>query len=489
MRLVNPPQSVLIEHALTREGCRLSRDGALVVRSGERRGRVPAAKRVCSDDPLVWRGEGSPNQPLTAAEYARHRRLAVDHLDGLSTVYVIEAYACWDPRYRHPVRVVCGQAYHALFMWNMLVRPDEGEAFDDRGCITIYNAGELRLAPGEPLDCSVDLNFDAREMVILGTQYAGEMKKGVFTFMHYLLPPLGVLTLHSSVNVSRETGDATVFFGLSGTGKTTLSADPDRLLVGDDEHGWSADNIFNIEGGCYAKCIGLTRESEPMVHDAATRYGAILENVMVDEASRRPDFAATDLTPNTRASYRIDSIGNALLPCRASAPTNIVLLTCDAFGVLPPVSRLNADQLAYHFLAGYTAKIPGTEVGVRTPVPTFSPCYGHPFLAYHPSRYADMLREKPGATAWLINTGWIRGAYGEGQGERIPLRDTRAILDAIHSGELAGIATEEDPVFGLAVPERCPGVPTDILRPIDAWPDRDRYLEAARALLDRFPAQ
>jgi len=372
-------------------------------------------------------------------------------------------------------------------MQNMLVhhhhRP---ERFDGANAITIFNAGAQKIVDGD-IDCAVDINFDAREMVILGTQYAGEMKKGIFSFMHYLLPPRNVLTLHSSVNVSRETNEPTIFFGLSGTGKTTLSADPARLLIGDDEHGWSVDGMFNIEGGCYAKCIGLSVVTEPLVFGAATRYGAILENVAVE--CGQPDFESSEITPNTRASYPVEFIENIKCPCVAGVPKHIVLLTCDSFGVIPPVSKLTPAQLGYHFRAGYSAKIAGTEDGIESPVPTFSACYGHAFLAYSPALYAGMLAGMASETsAWLVNTGWIGGGYGVG--ERIPLKYTRAIIDAVHSGELEKSDTTCDPVFGLAVPTRCFGVPQNILQPSDAWgaDRRTAYMNAAQTLFDQFPS-
>jgi phosphoenolpyruvate carboxykinase (ATP) len=333
----------------------------------------------------------------------------------------------------------------------------------------------------------VSLNFDSRELVILGTQYAGEMKKGVFTIMHYLMPKRGVLSMHCSANEGPG-GDVSLFFGLSGTGKTTLSADPRRLLIGDDEHCWTDRGVFNIEGGCYAKCIGLSAEKEPEIF-RAVRFGTVLENCVIGPQTRTVDYADSRLTENTRASYPIEFIPNAKIPCVGGQPKNVILLTCDAFGVLPPVARLTPAQAMYHFISGYTAKVAGTEVGVKDPEATFSACYGAAFLVWHPMKYAQMLADKMQqhqASAWLINTGWTGGAYGSGS--RIRLAYTRAIIDAIHSGQLAKAPTTTEPVFGLAIPTAVPGVPSEILIPRGTWLKPAAYDAKAIHLAKLFQA-
>ena len=373
---------------------------------------------------------------------------------------------------------ICARAYHALFMWDMLIRPTAEELADfGTPDYTIINAGGFSAnaqTAGMSSKTSIALSFERKEMVILGTEYAGEMKKGVFTIMNYLMPKLGVLSMHCSANESKE-GTTSLFFGLSGTGKTTLSADPGRLLIGDDEHCWSDDGIFNIEGGCYAKMINLSAEQEPEIW-SALKFGSVLENVIYNPQTRVVDFADTRITDNTRGAYPIEFIENAKLPCVGPHPTNVVFLTCDAFGVLPPVARLNPAQAMYHFISGYTAKVAGTEEGVTDPEATFSACFGAPFLVWHPTKYAEMLAEKlrhHNAPTWLVNTGWSGG--GHGVGSRMKLKYTRAIIDAIHDGSLANAPTETDPVFGLEVPTLCEGVPSEILIPRNTWSDKAAY--------------
>src|SRR5262249_26639283 len=363
---------------------------------------------------------------------------AVDFLNFRPNIYVVDGYAGWDPRHRLKIRVICARPYHALFMHNMLIRPtrDELENFGDPDYV-VFNAGEFpaNLHTEQMTSrTTIDLSFEFKEFVILGTEYAGEMKKGVFTIMHYLMPERGVLSMHCSANEGPG-GDVTLFFGLSGTGKTTLSADPQRRLIGDDEHCWSDRGVFNIEGGCYAKCINLSAEREPDIFQAI-RFGAVLENVICNERTRQVDYADGRLSENTRASYPIEFMPTAKETCLGGHPRNIILLTCDAFGVLPPVAKLTPAQAMYHFINGYTAKVAGTEEGIRDPEATFSACFGAAFLVWHPMKYAQMLADKMQAhqaSAWLVNTGWSGGAYGTGS--RIKLAFTRAIIDAIHSGE------------------------------------------------------
>ncbi|KAI9218712.1 ATP-utilizing phosphoenolpyruvate carboxykinase [Blastocladiella britannica] len=464
----------LYEDALKYEdGTYLSSTGALITSSGAKTGRSPRDKRVVEEETSardIW--WGPVNMKISESVFMINRERAIDYLNTRSRLYVFDGYAGWDPKHRIKVRIVCARAYHALFMRNMLIRPtDEELEHFGHPDFTIFNAGQFpanRYTTGMTSTTSVAINFKRREMVILGTQYAGEMKKGVFTIMHYLMPKQGVLSLHSSAN-SGEDGDTSLFFGLSGTGKTTLSADPHRYLIGDDEHCWSDDGIFNIEGGCYAKTIDLSAEKEPEIF-AAIRFGSVLENVVFNKESRLVDYTDASLTENTRCAYPIEYIPNAKLPCVGGHPKNIILLTCDAFGVLPPVAKLNSAQAMYHFISGYTAKIAGTEEGVTEPSATFSACFGQPFLVWHPTKYANMLADKikeHSADAWLINTGWNGGKYGVGK--RISLKYSRAIIDAIHNGELANAEYENYPVFGLSIPKKVTGVPESVLHPKKAW--------------------
>ncbi|KAI9202800.1 ATP-utilizing phosphoenolpyruvate carboxykinase [Polychytrium aggregatum] len=470
----NASVAVLYEEALQYEaGTALTSSGALFTDSGAKKGRSPKDKRIADEPSTVediwW---GPVNIKIPAKSFMVNRERAIDYLNLRQRLYVLDGFAGWDPKYRIKVRIVCARAYHALFMRNMLIRPTAEELANfGEPDFTIFNAGEFpanRYTTGMTSTTSISISFERREMVILGTQYAGEMKKGVFTVMHYLMPKAGVLSLHSSANEGKD-GDVSLFFGLSGTGKTTLSADPHRFLIGDDEHCWSNDGIFNIEGGCYAKCIDLSAEKEPEIYNAI-RFGSVVENVVYDPVSRDVDYGNASLTENTRCAYPIEFIPNAKIPCVGAHPKNIIMLTCDAFGVLPPVSKLSAAQAMYHFISGYTAKIAGTEEGVTEPQATFSSCFGSPFLVWHPVKYASMLAEKMSehkADAWLINTGWSGGAYGTGK--RISLKYSRAIIDAIHAGELANAEYEEYPIFGLQIPKHVNGVPSEILNPSKVW--------------------
>ena len=487
----DPSPAILYEHALgTERDCAIADSGALIAYSGARTGRSPADKRIVdapeSRDAVWW---GAVNRPLAPAAFERLREQAVAYLNTCRQVYVIDGFAGASAETRVRVRVICERPYHALFMRNMLIRPALlGETAIGTPDCTIYNAGRCgadHTIDGVSSETSVALNLERGELVILGTEYAGEMKKGVFTLMNHLMPARGVLPMHCSANAG-DSGDVALFFGLSGTGKTTLSADPGRALIGDDEHCWGDEGIANIEGGCYAKVIDLAPAAEPQIH-GAIRFGAVLENVVFDPATRAVDYADGSITQNTRCAYPADFIDNARLPGRGGVPQRILFLTCDAFSVLPPLSRLTPEQAMYHFISGYTAKVAGTEMGVTEPEATFSACYGAPFLVRHPALYARMLAErieKSGASVWLVNTGWSGGPYGTGS--RIRLRHTRAMLDAIHSGALDGAEERLDPVFGLAVPTACPGVPERLLDPAAGWPDRGAYIEAAVALAGRF---
>jgi len=412
----------------------------------------------------------------------------VDYLNTRQRIFVIDGFAGADPEYRVKVRIICERAYHALFMHNMLIRPTREQLAEFEPDYIIYNAGRFPAnshTPGLTSKTSVDLYFENREFVILGTQYAGEMKKGVFTIMNYIMPKQNVLSMHCSATEG-DTGDVSLFFGLSGTGKTTLSADARRRLIGDDEHCWTDDGIFNIEGGCYAKVIGLSAEAEPQIY-SAIRFGSVLENVVFDELSREIDYDDISITTNTRAAYPVDYIENAKIPGIGGHPSHVIFLASDAFGVLPPVSKLTPEQAMYHFLNGYTARIPGTEVDVTEPKATFSACFGAPFLVWPPEVYARMLADRMqqhGSRAWLINTGWSGGSYG--RGGRIRLRYTRAMIEAIHSDELEKTSYHEEPYFGLQVPEQCPNVPDEILWPRNTWDDPAAYDHTAQKLVQLF---
>lgn len=505
----NLSPAALYEEALMHgDGARIADSGALIAYSGDKTGRSPKDKRLVRKgwsegepepaaraDDLWW---GPVNIAISQRTFDINRSRAVDYLNTRKRMYVVDAFAGWDPNHRLKVRVVCERPYHALFMWTMLIRPTPAEAasFGEPDWV-IFNAGRFPANPltaGMTSTTSVDLDFHGDrgvptgggEVVILGTEYAGEMKKGIFTVMNKLMPERGHLSMHCSATADPRTGTSSLLFGLSGTGKTTLSADPERRLVGDDEHVWTRDGIFNIEGGCYAKAIHLSKENEPQIFEAL-KFGAVLENVRLDEADHHVDFDDTSITQNTRGAYPLEHVPNAELPAVAGHPTDVIFLTADAFGVLPPVSRLTPEQAMVHFISGYTAKVAGTEQGVDKPEATFSPCFGGPFLVWHPARYAELLAEKireHDAKVWLVNTGWTGGAYGEGQ--RISLKHTRAIIDAIHRGLLAEAATDTDPTFGLHVVKEVPGVPGEVLSPRSTWADGAAYDAAASELAGLF---
>ncbi len=490
--LRNPAPSRLYEEAIRHEpGTTIADSGALIAYSGEKTGRSPKDKRVVrhaeSEHNVWW---GPVNFPLDELTFMINRERAKDYLNTRERLYVIDAFAGWDPKYRLKVRVICSRPYHALFMHNMLIRPtDEELASFGEPDFVIYNAGQFpanRYTTGMTSNTTVDVSFELGELVILGTEYAGEMKKGVFTIMNYLMPTKGVLSMHCSATADPATGKSSVLFGLSGTGKTTLSADPKRKLIGDDEHCWSDDGIFNVEGGCYAKAIYLSREREPEIFEAL-RFGAVLENVVYDNARHHVDFNNATITQNTRGAYPIEFMPNALVPCMGGHPSDVIFLTCDAFGVIPPVSRLTPEQAMFHFVNGYTAKVAGTEMGVNEPQATFSPCFGGPFLVWHPNKYAELLADKVRqhhANVWLVNTGWSGGAYGVGQ--RMKLAYTRAIVDAIHSGALKDAPTQTDSIFGFDIVTRCPHVPDEMLIPRNAWADPNAYDVTARKLAESF---
>ncbi len=488
----NLPPSRLYEEAIRHEAAsRIADSGALVAYSGAKTGRSPKDKRIVkhpeSERDIWW---GAVNVALSAESFSINRERAIDYLNTRERLYCFDGFAGWDPKYRLKIRVICSRPYHALFMHTMLIRPTKQELADfGEPDYVIFNAGQFpanRRTQGMTSKTSIDLSIEDKEMVILGTEYAGEMKKGVFTIVNYLMPKRGVLSMHCSATSTRTGDRSSILFGLSGTGKTTLSADPTRMLIGDDEHCWSDDGIFNIEGGCYAKAIDLTPESEPDIFQAI-RFGAVLENVVVDDQDRHVNFHDARITQNTRGAYPIEFIRNARVPCLAGHPSDIIFLTCDAFGVLPPVSRLSPAHAMYHFISGYTAKVAGTEMGVNEPQATFSPCFGGPFLVWHPGKYAELLSDKMRqhrANVWLVNTGWTGGTYGVGARMQLPL--TRAIVDAIHTGQLADGPVARDPVFGFDVVTACPKVPADILQPRNTWSNHASYDTTAHILAGLF---
>jgi phosphoenolpyruvate carboxykinase (ATP) len=479
----------LIERAIQRHEGVLAENGALVVQTGHFTGRSPKDKYIVRDSnteqTVNW---GPVNQPLTEGQFDRIYSRLVVFWQGRE-LFVQDLIAGADPTYSLPVRVVTRLAWHSLFGRQLLIRPPF-EALDNHvPQFTLMFAPSFQTSPSEDGTHSgtcIAINFTRRLVIIAGTSYAGELKKSIFTVLNYLLPERGVLPMHCSANVGDD-GDVALFFGLSGTGKTTLSADPNRRLVGDDEHGWSDRGIFNFEGGCYAKCIRLSRENEPQIWDAV-RFGTVLENVVLDSEKRTLDFDSDLLTENTRAAYPVEFIDNAVIPGLAGHPRSIVFLTADAFGVLPPIARLTPEQAMYHFLSGYTSKLAGTERGLgREPEATFSACFGQPFLPRRPEVYAEMLgtkMRKHDVACWLVNTGWIGGAYGTGR--RIQLAYTRAMVNAAIGGKLDGVAFEEHPVFRIAVPKECPGAPAEVLDPRGQWKDKAAYDEAARGLAERF---
>jgi phosphoenolpyruvate carboxykinase (ATP) len=469
--------------------------GALSNSSGLRYGRSPKDKRVVLDETTkdnVWWGD--VNIPISPDGYARNRQRVIDWLQYKRELFIIDGYAGWDPDYRLKIRIICTRPYHALFMKCMLMRApvDElVEEFKTGPDYTVMNAGEFVADPltdSVTNGTSVNVNFKERELIVLGSGYAGEMKKGIFGVMHYFMPLRDVCSMHCSATEGKD-GDCTIYFGLSGTGKTTLSADPNRLLIGDDEHVWTPKGIFNIEGGCYAKCIDLTREKEPEIYDAI-KFGAVVENIVYmkdGDDPREIDYFCTDITENTRAAYPLEHIPNAKFPSISGHPKNMIFLTCDANGVLPPVAKLTNEQTQYHFITGYTAKVAGTEVGIIDPEATFSACFGAAFLPLHPFTYAKLLGElveKYKTDCWLMNTGWTGGKFGIGK--RFELKYTRKFIDAIHDGSLAKAEYRNFPGFNLAVPKSCPGVPEKALWPKDTWEDKEGFDRQLKKLAGEF---
>ncbi len=479
----------LVEESVRRGEAMLAEGGPLVSRTGQYTGRSPEDRFVVKEPSSEgWIGWGKANRPFDAAAFDRLKERVLQHLQGRD-LFVQDAFSGADPSYRLPIRVVSEYAWHALFARHMFLRPTAEELAGHEPRFTVLAAPTFQADPrrdGTHSEAFVLLNFAQRLVLIGGTRYAGEIKKSVFSVMNALLPRQGVLSMHASANVGSK-GDAAVFFGLSGTGKTTLSADPARTLIGDDEHGWSDTGVFNLEGGCYAKMIRLSAQAEPEIHATTRRFGTVLENVACDPQTRKLDLDDASLTENTRGAYPLDFIPNASATGTAGHPANLIFLTADAFGVMPPVARLTAEQAMYHFLSGYTAKVAGTERGVTEPKATFSACFGAPFMTLPPAVYANLLGEKiakHGVKAWLVNTGWTGGAYGEGR--RMSIAHTRAILTAILEGKLEGVASDPDPVFGFAIPRACPGVPSEVLTPRKTWKDGAAYDLKARHLAALF---
>ncbi len=475
----------LVEHAI-RHGGVLASNGALVADTGKYRGRTPKDKHTVREpgsEANIWWENNTPMEPEV---FARLLDKANAYIEG-KTLYQVDTYGGADPDHRIKARFLVERPYHAMFIKQLLIRPSKEELATYEPDWTVIDLCYLTCDPavdGTKGDAVIALNFAEKTVIIMGTQYAGEMKKSVFTILNYLLPLEGVLSMHCSANIG-QAGDTALFFGLSGTGKTTLSADPKRNLIGDDEHGWDEKGVFNFEGGCYAKCIKLSKEGEPQIWNAI-KFGSVLENVILDE-SRNPDYDDVSLTENTRCAYPVEYIENAVIPSVGGHPKNIVFLTCDAFGVLPPISKLTRDQAMYYFLNGYTAKVAGTEAGVTEPSATLSTCFGAPFLPLRPRVYADLLGEKierHDADVWLVNTGWTGGPYGVGS--RMKLSYTRSMIDAAFSGQLDNVEYETDPIFGLQIPRSCPNVPSDILNPRNTWADKTAYDEKAKGLFEMF---
>jgi phosphoenolpyruvate carboxykinase (ATP) len=481
----------LVESALLRGEGRLAANGAFVATTGQRTGRSPRDKFIVDDeathDLVDW---GRVNQPFAPDRFEALLKRVIEHMRERD-LFVQDLHSGADPDYRLSIRVIAEYAWHALFVRQLFVRPQAAELKAHELDFTVIAAPEFEAVPerdGTRTGAFILTDFTRRIVLIGGTKYAGEMKKSIFGVMNFLLPGRNVLPMHCSANVGAD-GITALFFGLSGTGKTTLSTDPARRLIGDDEHGWSADGIFNFEGGCYAKCADLTEEKEPLIF-RAIRFGSVLENVVLDAVTGQPDYTNIQLTENTRAAYPVDFIENAVVPGVGGHPRNVMFLAADAFGVLPPIARLTPEQAMYHFLSGYTAKLAGTEAGLGSePVPEFSACFGAPFLPLAPHVYAEMLGKRlteHRAACWLVNTGWSGGRFGVGR--RMSIQHSRALVSAAVNGHLEDVEFATEPAFGLHIPLSCPGVPAEVLNPRNAWADKAAYDLQAAELAGRFEA-
>ncbi len=485
----NLPTPGLYEQAINRREGVLAHLGPLVVRTGHHTGRSANDKFVVKDhntvDNINW---GPLNQPITPEKFAGLHQRMTSYLQ-MKDVYVQDCFAGADPEYRMPVRIITEYAWHSLFARNMFIQGELEQLASHVPEFTVIDLPRFHADPdkdGTNSETFIIVNFSKKLVLIGGTSYAGEIKKSIFSVMNYLLPDKGVLPMHCSANIGAN-GETAIFFGLSGTGKTTLSADASRTLIGDDEHGWSDNGIFNFEGGCYAKMIDLSPEAEPEIYETTRLFGTVLENVTLDSQARRLDLMDDSLTENTRGAYPISHIPNASRDGKGGQPRNVLFLTADAFGVLPPISKLTPEQASEHFLLGYTAKLAGTEKGITEPTPNFSACYGAPFMPLDPRRYSELLNQKIrkyGVNVWLINTGWSGGAYGVG--ERISIAHTRAMVNAVLDNQLDDVPTKTHPVFGLHIPTTCPGVPDDVLDPRNTWSDKNAYDEQARMLAAEF---
>ena len=479
----------LVEKVLTRNEGVLTSTGAVRATTGKYTGRSPKDKFIVKEDSVKDKIDwGSVNQPISEAAFSRLYHKVLDYLTKKDEVFVYKGFAGADKKHRLPIQVINEFAWHNLFSHQLFILPSEEELVEHEAGFTVICAPNFKADPavdGTHSETFIIISFENRTVLIGGTEYAGEIKKSIFTIMNYLLPENGILPMHCSSNVGLE-GDVALFFGLSGTGKTTLSADENRQLIGDDEHGWSSNGVFNIEGGCYAKCINLSYEKEPQIFDAI-RFGAVLENVMVDPETHIADYDDGSLTENTRAAYQLEAINNIVVPSVAGHPHTIIFLTADAFGVLPPIAKLSKEQAMYHFLSGYTSKLAGTERGVTSPEATFSTCFGSPFLPLPATRYAEMLGEKisqHNVRVFLVNTGWTGGAYGVGS--RMKLSYTRAMVQAALEGELTNVETTKDPIFGFEIPLHVPGVPDHVLQPNQTWSNQETYNEKAKELARKF---
>jgi len=488
----NLPTPALIEEAVFRGEAHLTKGGALVVNTGKWTARAAndkfVVKEAGSEDKVWW---GVYNRPFSTEKFHGMLARLQAFLQG-EELFVQDCYVGADPNYRMPIRIITDRAWQSLFARNMFIMiPNQDELKKFIPEFTVIASPSFKADPridGTRTETAMVINFAERMAIVAGSMYGGEIKKTIFTVMNYLKPLEGVMAMHCSANVSK-TGDAALFFGLSGTGKTTLSADPNRYLIGDDEHGWSDEGIFNFEGGCYAKVIRLSADHEPEIHDCTHRFGTILENVVWDKASRCIDLDDDSLTENTRASYPLDFIPNVVPEKMVNShPTDVIFLTCDATGVLPPISRLDMNQAMYHFISGYTSKIAGTEIGLGIePEIAFSACFGAPFMVHHPFFYANLLRqkmEKHGSRCWLVNTGWVGGKFGVGK--RISIRHTRAMLNAALDGKLDNVEYRTDKIFGFKVPQNCPGVPDDVFEPSNAWGSKEEYWKKYDALAARY---
>jgi phosphoenolpyruvate carboxykinase (ATP) len=486
----NLVQTVLIESAVRRGEGELAEMGPFVAITAPHTGRSPndkfVVKEPSTEKDVDW---GKVNQPLAPERFDRLLDDVHAHLDARENLFVQDLYCGADPKYRLSVRYVSPSAWHMAFVRNMFIRPDIADLASFDPNFTVLHAPDFEADPakhGTRTGTFIVLNLARRMILIGGTRYAGELKKAMFTVMNYYMPKQGVLSMHCSANTGKG-GDTALFFGLSGTGKTTLSADPDRNLIGDDEHGWSNDGTFNYEGGCYAKVINLSPEGEPDIYRTTQMFGTVLENVVLDPVTRRVKFEDQSITENTRASYPLPYIRNHVPNGRGGHPKNIVFLTADAYGVLPPVARLSREQAMYYFLSGYTAKVAGTERGVKEPQATFSACFGAVFLVWHPTKYADMLGaliDKHGSKVWLLNTGWTGGPFGVGK--RMKLSHTRAMVHALLRGDLDNAQCDVDPMFGLSIPREIKDVPSEVLKPRETWADKKAYDDQARKLAAQF---